>query len=340
MWEERTIPIFNAGQTESINVNRSFAAAIVRIENGKGELLPIRASGHQDSFSMGCIVHNHSHYELVYVLEGVFTQHLESSTIRLNAGDAAFLNCNIRHCEDFDSNCICVYMNFSAHLFRSLLTGNEIDLGVPQHACSAFEIFCTDSEDALRAALIFRSMLSRRAQFEDLIILRTSELINRISDELIQRKPGYAYIVQGLLVQLLSYMEQSNCYHITHVLTDDKNDDVLFSDIMHYMNERLGRISREELARLLHYHPDHLGRVAKRYTGKTLVQLGQSIWLDWTKEQLRTTDRSITELLHTLGFEGKQYFYRIFAEDTGMTPQIYRENSRARSANQTNHARK
>lgn len=119
-------------------------------------------------------------------------------------------------------------------------------------------------------------------------------------------------------------MENPENFHITHVHTHSDTETVLFADIQHYVNERNGRISRNELSSLLHYNPDYLGRVIKQQSGMSFLHFCQSIWLEKAKILLRTTDMTIADIIHHLNFENKNNFYRIFVSSTGMTPKEYR----------------
>ena len=56
----------------------------------------------------------------------------------------------------------------------------------------------------------------------------------------------------------------------------------------------------------------------------SLVELGQSICLEEAAYMLRHTDKSISEIMQTLNYSNRTYFYRIFREQYGMTPKEYR----------------
>ena len=61
-------------------------------------------------------LHRHAHYEVVFVLEGEFVQHLENGEFRYRAGDVVFLNRNVRHSEGYESDCVLVFVNLSPQL--------------------------------------------------------------------------------------------------------------------------------------------------------------------------------------------------------------------------------
>ena len=86
-------------------------------------------------------LHRHAHYEVVFVLEGEFVQHLENGEFRYRAGDVVFLNRNVRHSEGYESDCVLVFVNLSPQLVEDLFfsTAHQLRPGAPQ--CSRGPIF-------------------------------------------------------------------------------------------------------------------------------------------------------------------------------------------------------
>ena len=74
--------------------------------------------------------------------------------------------------------------------------------------------------------------------------------------------------------------------------------------------------------------PNYFGDLVKKETGKTPVEFIQQKIIDIAKEDLHSTDVTITELAYSLGFQSSQHFNRYFKRYTGMTPNEYRKHSR------------
>ena len=279
-----------------------------------------------DALPLGTNFHSHAHYELIYVLNGTFTQHLENSSYCLNAGDATLLNGQIRHAEGAETDCSCIYINMSPAFLQKLFTENPIAPDKQQHQSPVIAGFCNPAApgDSTGAALDFRHVLYY-PQLPTLSPERTPQLIiNDILRALTECKSGYSFMIQGLLLSLFSLFENDSLYHTTCIHANADTENILFADLSHYIRERSGRISREELATLVHYNPDYLGRVIRRQSGMSFVHYCQQVWLEKAKELLLTTDMSVVDIIHFLDFESKNNFYRVFAADTGMTPQEYR----------------
>ena len=280
-----------------------------------------------DRLPMGCKYHYHSHYELIYVLEGVLTQHLGNTKYTLNAGDVTLMNRNIRHYEGVETDAVCVYVNMPSPFLERLFHTNDVSSKKTQHSSSILAAFCCrDAEQTNRAALNFHRAIGNQAKMAQQDISRPHQLLDQLTRVMIEQPWGYGFTAQGLLLQFFEELENPEKYHITNIRVDSNQEEILFMNIQHYMREQNGRVSRSELAELLHYHQDYIGRVVKRQTGLSYVQYSQQIWIQKAKELLMNSDMSISDIIRYLKFENRHYFYRIFAEVTGMTPQEYRMN--------------
>lgn len=101
-------------------------------------------------------LHRHAHYEVVFVLEGEFVQHLENGEFRYRAGDVVFLNRNVRHSEGYESDCVLVFVNLSPQLVEDLFfsTAHQLRPGAPQ--CSRGPIFQFLQENSRETGTDFR----------------------------------------------------------------------------------------------------------------------------------------------------------------------------------------
>ena len=74
--------------------------------------------------------------------------------------------------------------------------------------------------------------------------------------------------------------------------------------------------------------PNYFGDLVKKETGKTPIEFIQQKIIDIAKEELHSTDVTITEVAYRLGFQSSQHFNRYFKRCTGMTPTEFRKRSR------------
>ena len=99
--------------------------------------------------------------------------------------------------------------------------------------------------------------------------------------------------------------------------------------ILEYVRENYrNRIRNDEIAKYFGYHPNHLNRVVKSYTGMPLKSYIIACRIAAAREQLASTDDSITEISESCGFSTPSYFTEIFSRSEGVTPREYRNRMR------------
>lgn len=90
------------------------------------------------------------------------------------------------------------------------------------------------------------------------------------------------------------------------------------------MVENLKTASVKQLSKKLGYSEVYTGSLVKKYTGKTFKQHVQEIRLNTAAELLSSTDMSVGEIIHSLGYENESYFRKLFVEKFSQKPLKYR----------------
>jgi len=78
------------------------------------------------------------------------------------------------------------------------------------------------------------------------------------------------------------------------------------------------------MAAQLHITPNYLGSLLRIHTQQTTQQHIQNKLIDYAKERLMTTDRSVSEIAYELGFEHAQSFSKLFKLKTNQSPSEFR----------------
>lgn len=329
--EVKIISSLGAASYSSVESGVEISVLMGFFDSARREMTSIGPRLYPTPMPVGSEFHSHSFYEMIYVLDGTFTQHLENAKYCLNAGDATFLGKSIRHFEGSETKSTCLYLLLSQSFLDSLFRSEPLKLMQNQQSSQLFQHFAAPGSEMLseqRLALDFRRTLSSQERLDSVEILPTQKLLNELSQLVIDRPWGYLFSVQGLMLRLFELLEDKRNYHATIIQPDTSSEETLYAEIQHYLLERSGRITRRELSDLLHYNPDYLGRVVKRQSGLSFIQYSQQLWLDKAKSLLTSTDMSISDIIRSLAFENRHYFYRVFSDATGMTPQEYRQQNK------------
>ncbi|KGE16054.1 helix-turn-helix domain-containing protein [Sphingobacterium deserti] len=80
-----------------------------------------------------------------------------------------------------------------------------------------------------------------------------------------------------------------------------------------------------EIAERLNISPNYLGTLLRLHTQQSTQQHIQNKLIDCAKEQLSSTDLSISEIAYALGFEHPQSFSKLFKSKTSQTPLEFRQ---------------
>ncbi|KXT77329.1 helix-turn-helix transcriptional regulator [Streptococcus sp. DD13] len=97
--------------------------------------------------------------------------------------------------------------------------------------------------------------------------------------------------------------------------------------IMKYISDHLQTVTQKEIAYHFSYQPNYFSRLCQDLFGLTFVELRTTIRLEYAKEQLSLTTKSIEVISEELGYKAVSNFHRNFKAYTGKTPAEYRASS-------------
>ena len=103
-------------------------------------------------------------------------------------------------------------------------------------------------------------------------------------------------------------------------------DALVFARISHFIEEKYGRISRDELSGLLNYSGDYINRIVHKFTGLCLFDYSMNFCMKKAAEELLYSQKTINEIAEELHFSNKTHFYKLFKEKYGITPKEFRAN--------------
>lgn len=106
----------------------------------------------------------------------------------------------------------------------------------------------------------------------------------------------------------------------------------LLSDFEHLLDnyfesdkpQTIGLPSVAYFAEKLHLSTNYFGDLVKKETGKTALDYVHTKLIDVAKTKIFDTSKSISQVAYELGFQYPQHFSRLFKNETGYTPNDYR----------------
>ena len=110
----------------------------------------------------------------------------------------------------------------------------------------------------------------------------------------------------------------------TEIIWDERDEDM--RNVLSYINENFKRnLTTNELAAVCHMHPTHFIRAFKLKMAQTPHQYITDIRMEYARQLLDRSDRSIVEIGEDAGFYDLAHFSRAFKRHFAMSPSEYRK---------------
>lgn len=199
----------------------------------------------------------------------------------------------------------CLY--FSPELLRGTSLGKHI---------KDYTFFSYDTDEALHISLQERNTII--------------ECFKRIDEEIDNGHDHHSNTIIASAIELLlnycsrfydrqfSTRQKANKDIITHFET--LLDGYFASD----NPKRIGTPSVAWFADQLHLSPNYFGDLIKKETGRTAIYHIQRKTMDTAKDLLMQTDKTVSEIAYSLGYQYPQYLSRAFKKLVGCSPNEYR----------------
>ncbi|HEX5324711.1 MAG TPA: AraC family transcriptional regulator [Capsulimonadaceae bacterium] len=150
-----------------------------------------------------------------------------------------------------------------------------------------------------------------------------------MAQELADRAPHYEVAVRGCLLCLLTWLLRAPVYSISRLSGVDWNQKAAnqesFSDrVEAYLCSHYHRpLTLAQVSRSIGCSPAYLCRHFKELTGLTPFQYLREVRVEAAK-RLLSSEVPIARVAEMVGFDDPLYFSRVFASETGESPQSYR----------------
>jgi AraC-like DNA-binding protein len=259
-------------------------------------------------FSSGMLTepHKHNYMELSYVIKGKSYQKIMGKDEMFVQGEICLLDKDSFHCEYLFQEEASIFFLLISNVFFS----NSVN----------FEIRNKDYEPFLRNILITQREKFRFVRFTPKIKAHlVPELLGNIFAELRNPGPGSRYLILGYTERLLNTLPDEYDFCITKNDRDELQK-TMFHEILDYMYSHYQDISINKLCSVFGYNADYFNRIIKSHTGMTYSRLLQSIRLEAAANLLKSSKFPVENIAEEVGYHNISYFYRIFFNTYGMTP--------------------
>ncbi|MGN1191170.1 MAG: helix-turn-helix domain-containing protein [Dorea sp.] len=254
--------------------------------------------------------HWHNEYELIGILKGSIMMRVQSEVIRLKQGDIYLVNPNVIHAikESENEANLCMFVQMSQELFSVEEDGKKdvrfyLDSTKDEGPECGYEYFFRKM-----AELVYESMSDDRHQpFR--VRAQVCTIIADLFDQVVydmRFKDRMAHNDQELTVKVIAFLEAH--------MEEEKVVDIACREM---------GLSRKSLDRNL--------KTTLGMTGKELIE---NLRVERAKNLLKNTDKNMNYILDSCGFGSEKTFYRVFREETGLTPNTFRQKGHVEDYNE------
>ncbi|ALS27864.1 AraC family transcriptional regulator [Paenibacillus sp. 32O-W] len=156
------------------------------------------------------------------------------------------------------------------------------------------------------------------------------ELIRQMRTEQLNKQAGHRQIMKGLLLQIcaLLFRHYSNHPGYKEQFNQIYEQYMRLQPALAFLRDRFREnIGLEDMAKQLKLSCSRARHLFKHIMGEGFKEYLTQLRINEAKKLLSGTERTVTEICMSCGFQNISPFYRAFRQIVGMTPQAYREQS-------------
>jgi AraC-like DNA-binding protein/quercetin dioxygenase-like cupin family protein len=261
--------------------------------------------------------HSHDYFQTILLLCGERIQHIGLRDFDASKGHILFLPPNIPHGSTIKTQNVCLLINFNLSFLRPELPIDAMgawNQGPTLRLAPELLPFVGQSTLNLRC----NTQLTRR------LCEMGSELQARANSPSLGAVAFAKAQLSLLLLEVVQAFEQpllEAAAHMQRGVTSSNRMDELFAFLREHLSQR---VSVNDAASYLHMSTSCLATRIRRVTGKTFSDLLFETRLLRAKELLLYTDRRISDIAYSCGFDDHAYFSRRFRQLIGASPHEYR----------------
>ena len=271
-------------------------------------------------------LHQHDYFELLYVIQGHLYQRIEAERHFYPEGSLCLLNRSIRHQEEFQTDCHCVFLRLPVPFVEMLLKDMNsfyfaVEKKQKERITKRFFSQNLQSSFYLKKEYIDFIPVSDDAEVKE----DMRRLFDSLTNVFVSPEVGSSFRMRYLILKIFQELANKKHYNTVPLNIGTDAEAELFASINEILKKHHGRVSRTQLRDALSYNPDYLNRITKKYTGMSLRQYGTTLCIKEAERLLRTTDMTVMEICEKLHFTNYTFFYKAFEETYGTTPKKYRQ---------------
>ncbi|MBE6646174.1 MAG: helix-turn-helix domain-containing protein [Ruminococcaceae bacterium] len=243
-------------------------------------------------------LHWHTNFEVIHVISGKLSLHLDNVEYILSADDVAFVGCGVMHRAE---PCDCLY------------------------ECAVFDLSIISGYNTTKVFEYIGPIISQNAEV-DAICASASPYVIRLFEIAAGEEEYYELEIASALSRLLCELYRAEA--IRNITPDSKKISHRRSVMAQLIDEieknYAQKITLSDLAESAQINEKYLCRFFKEFTGFTPIDYINRLRIDKACYQLAVNKMNVTEAAYECGFNELSYFSKCFRKYKGISPGAYR----------------
>lgn len=261
------------------------------------------------------IVHKHEFIEIVYIISGRATHIVDGKSYQVKKGDISVINRKEEHCffadEDYEEKFIAYDLMFTPDFLNNDILSGE-DFSILSNSFLFYSLFPDEN------GYIRRLNLIENCNFE------FGSVFDKIYYEYKNRQTGYLNLIRVYTAELIIklFRKIESCQQ--NILSSSQKD--IVNSVIDYIKTNYNiSIRMEDISSKLFFNKNYIGKLFKQETGMPVSDFIREIRINEACRQLKETDKIITDIAPSCGYNDMKSFYAAFKKSTGLTPNEYRK---------------
>jgi AraC-like DNA-binding protein len=157
-----------------------------------------------------------------------------------------------------------------------------------------------------------------------------SRILELLTEEIVQKGPGYVQAIEGLVVKLLLDTARAVVEVLPQFILDDLSakspEETVIHMVVRYLRDNYNHaISIRDLAAQVHLSERHICRLFRKMMGMSILEYLTKLRVEIAAQLLLERRLAIKEVAQTVGYPDVRYFTTLFRQYTGLTPAVFRQ---------------
>ena len=248
--------------------------------------------------------HAHDFYEINFVKRGECVNFVEEKALYMPEGSLILMHTDIFHC---------LYSPKGSEIYNLLIRKDWFHDVISRHPLpdTAMGSFARQATSPSYPEYVFFPIIS--------------EITAKLLYELYRGGPGMTLMLEGgALICLREMLIDQNALLSSSMRS---SDDVMVK-MLSYINANFNTVTLSSLSAHMGYSRTHICRMFQRLLGKSFGDVIGNIRREHAEFLLRTTDKTISSIAISVGYDSVEHFSRLFKRQTGISPGEYRKSAR------------